>query len=535
MPLRIAVVQQDGNPGKPGENREKALGFARRALDRGADIILFHEELIVGYTPELKQLAEPVDGPTTRVFQGLLQGREALIIYGLTERDGEDCYISAPVVSAHGVIANYRKTHLWWKAERLRHEPTYYRAGDRLVTFDHKGCRAGLMICYDGDFPEMTRAYANLGCSVVFWMNNRGSRGHEEVRPLACGNSMIVAASCCCGPDENGNACGGGSNITDADGALLSELWNEEGIIVADVSPPKALELRQANPWYRGRRPELYGIAGYRQRQDSSALRDRLWLWGHPTGAHNGSWKLTKDSRISPVEAAHYMGIPNLLMVKTGSGAMPPDPQYLVPFRSLKRVVWSIVSPVGSKDRLEVEPAIDVARRLSNLEGYMMDDFFNLEEGQTEERAGVLSADGLGQLRKKLAGSGRQGDLWVVLYDNQLHFPVADRLALCDKVSFWTWEAKNLEDLEENFARFEELVPEPERRVLGCYMWDFGGTRKGAGGPMPLELMQKQCELGRQWLEERRLDGMVFLSSCLCDLELEAVEWLRRWIGGPDV
>jgi len=256
--IRIAVVQQNGNPGKVDENRDKALGFARQALERGADIVLFHEELLVGYVPNLRELAEPVDGPTTQAFQELLQGEDALIVYGLTERDGDDCYVSAPVVSADGVIANYRKTHLWWAAEGLRHEPTFYKAGDRLVTFEHRDCKAGLMICYDGDFPEMTRAYANLGCSVVFWMNNRGSRGHAEVKPLACGNSMIIAASCCCGVDEKDDDCPGGSNITDADGALLAEIWNEEGIITADVAPGRALELRESNPLYRGRRPDLY-------------------------------------------------------------------------------------------------------------------------------------------------------------------------------------------------------------------------------------------------------------------------------------
>jgi predicted amidohydrolase len=114
------------------------------------------------------------------------------------------------------------------------------------------------MICYDGDFPEMTRSYANLGCAVLFWMNHRGSRGHAEVKDLASSNSMIIAASCCCGPDERGRACRGGSNITDADGTLLAEIWDEEGIIVADVAPDRALEMRAENPWYQGRRPELY-------------------------------------------------------------------------------------------------------------------------------------------------------------------------------------------------------------------------------------------------------------------------------------
>jgi predicted amidohydrolase len=258
MSFRIAVVQQTANPGKPDENLDKAIGFARQALDQDADVVLFHEELLVGYTPELHRLAEPVDGPPTHAFQSIVQNKDSLIIYGLTERDGDDYYISAPVVSSSGVVANYRKTHLWWAAEGLRHEPTFYRPGDHLVTFEHKGYQCGIMICYDGDFPEMTRAYANLGCAVLFWMNNRGSRGHAEVQDLAYRNSMIIAASCCCGHNEKKEVCRGGSNITDADGSLLAEIWDEEGIILADVSPKKALDMRSKNPWHKGQRPDLY-------------------------------------------------------------------------------------------------------------------------------------------------------------------------------------------------------------------------------------------------------------------------------------
>ena len=47
---------------------------------------------------------------------------------------------------------------------------------------------------------------------------------------------------------------------------------------------------------------------------------------------------------------------------------------------------------------------------------------------------------------------------------------------------------------------------------------------------MPLDLMRHQCELGLRWLRQGRIEGMIFLASCLCDLELEAVEWTRNWI-----
>ena len=49
-----------------------------------------------------------------------------------------------------------------------------------------------------------------------------------------------------------------GSNITDADGSPLSELWDEEAIIVEDVCPEKALDMRTKNPWYSGQRTDLY-------------------------------------------------------------------------------------------------------------------------------------------------------------------------------------------------------------------------------------------------------------------------------------
>jgi predicted amidohydrolase len=256
--VRIAVIQQDGNPGQVSANLKKALHAAEKALDQDADVILFHEELLIGYADNARELAEPVNGPTSKAFQDLLQGTDALVIYGLTEKDHNDYYISAPIISADGVIDNYRKTHLWWKAEGLRHEPTFYKPGNKLVTFDVKGYKSGIMICYDGDFPEMTRSYANLGCKMLFWMNNRGSRGHAEVKDLAYRNSMIIPTACCCGLNEIGDHCEGGSNITGAKGELISEIWNKEGVIIADVNPGEVPKIREENPWFTGMRPDLY-------------------------------------------------------------------------------------------------------------------------------------------------------------------------------------------------------------------------------------------------------------------------------------
>lgn len=261
--MRIAVVQQEHNPGRVEENRRKALGFAGQALDMGADIVLFHEELLIGYHPDAASLAESLYGKTTLAFQTLLSGCDAAIVYGLTERDGDRLYISAPVVREEGICANYRKTHLWWNAQGIRDETALITPGDSLVTFRHAGAKIGLMICYDGDFPEMFRAYARMGCDAVLWLNNRGSRGHlDGPVDAARRNSLIVASACCCGIDEAGNRCPGLSNIVDSDGMLFAEKDGCEGIICADVDVEKARRLRKENPWFRGLRPELYAVEG---------------------------------------------------------------------------------------------------------------------------------------------------------------------------------------------------------------------------------------------------------------------------------
>ncbi len=255
--------------------------------------------------------------------------------------------------------------------------------------------------------------------------------------------------------------------------------------------------------------------------REANLARDRFWLWGHETGSHNTEWDLPGASRISPVEAACYMGIPNLIMVRYQPAPLPPDAQYLVPFRTLRRVVWSVIGAGAMHGDDDVDRALDTAQRLPGMCGVMMDDFFRRDRAD----AGTLSTAQLHALRQRLAHAARPLPLWVVLYDHQLDLPVGEHLALCDKVTFWTWHVEDLARLEDNFSAFERLVPEGARRVLGCYMWDYGRKR-----PMPLDVMERQCERGLCWLREQRISGMIFLASCICDLDLPAVEWTRRWI-----
>jgi len=268
----------------------------------------------------------------------------------------------------------------------------------------------------------------------------------------------------------------------------------------------------------------------------SETVRDRLWLWCHPAGSHTRSPEqhgIAGRSTIAPAEAAARMGIPNVLFVRYELDPSPPFDAHAAPLAALDRVVWSVEGGGGG----DVAAVLGLGQALPNLRGIILDDYFAQVTATARmgiETAGrtaaqpdpAFSVAALRGLRERLVGQGRSYDIWVVLYAHELGWKPVLRphLELCDVVTCWTWNAAALAELEQNFARVENVVGN-KRKVLGLYMWDYGAKQ-----PMPLPAMEHQCALGRRWLREGRIDGMIFLASCICDLGLEAVEWTRRWI-----
>ena len=253
-----------------------------------------------------------------------------------------------------------------------------------------------------------------------------------------------------------------------------------------------------------------------------TTVRDRLWVWCHQAGSYKGQYNLPGPSRMTPAAAAVSLGVPNLIMVVYGGQPRPPFDQHAIAMRPLDRVVWSVVGDASSEGN-DLEAVISLSQKFPNITGAMMDDFFRDQVAEDESQARCTLEEAQ-FIHDRLHAAPRPLDLFVVLYAHQLELPVRPYLDACDAIAFWTWRSEDLAHLEDNFARAERLAPEA-RKLLGCYMWDFGNGR-----PIPLELMQKQCELGLQWLEAGRIEGMIFLAGNTCDLEIEAVEYARQWI-----
>jgi len=254
-------------------------------------------------------------------------------------------------------------------------------------------------------------------------------------------------------------------------------------------------------------------------------VRDRFWVFCCPANTDFG--RIGRRSVMTPVEAAFYLDVPNVIMVQASATEAqygrfePPLSQYAVALRPFRRVAWSIVGSGGFADDHETREALDLARNTPNVTALMLDDFFT---GKTDHPRARLTPDELRAIRREVDRAGKPLDIFVTYYYRRfLDLDLEDYLEMMDVVTLWG-QADDLPKLEETLARVRGKMP-GKRLMLGCYMYDFG--RKA---PVPLDLMEHQSETGLRWLREGRIEGMIFLGNTVADLDFPSVEWTRRWI-----
>jgi hypothetical protein len=251
----------------------------------------------------------------------------------------------------------------------------------------------------------------------------------------------------------------------------------------------------------------------------NEAVRDKLWIWGHYPGVYTGNYGLKGVSSMSPVEGAKYMGLTdNLIFVIYNGLPKPPYEEYAASFNSFKQLYWSIVAAGGITSDEEIDKVIKLASGMKNIKGVIMDDFFN-------DTSASITVEKLKVIHEKFANvDGRKLDVAVTLYTNQLNHNIKAHLEQCDVITLWTWLSRDLVDLEYNFSKLKKIAPD-KRILLGIYMWDYGAHK-----PIPLDVMKSQCNLGLKWLKSGEIDGMIFLGTNICDLNIESVEWTKKWI-----
>jgi predicted amidohydrolase len=277
----------NGFLGQPDRVLRSIDSWCAHAAETKAELVVLPELVIHGHcTPSTWELAEPVpDGPSVARLVDIAKRHHLVLCAGLSEKERDIVYNTQVLVGPDGYIGKQRKLHL------SRDETFYYKGGREMPVFDLGPCKAGIVICYDNQFPEIARVLALRGAEVILmphagrfklWDDTPESQAaarrysHSFLKQYALRareNACFAVLTDQVGraghvdhwprDSENQPHHAGAALIWGPDGELLASTQEEhirEEMIVATLDASLlARERALANYMLRTRRPELFG------------------------------------------------------------------------------------------------------------------------------------------------------------------------------------------------------------------------------------------------------------------------------------
>jgi predicted amidohydrolase len=165
--VRLAAVHFRPRGGRTAdENCRLYEPLIAEAARQKADLVVLGETLTYyGLGKAFAEVAESIPGPATAYFGELAQRHNLYIVAGLVERAGHLIYNVAVLIGPDGrVVGKYRKAALPRSEIEAGIAP-----GSEYPVFETRFGKVGMMVCYDGFFPEVARQLANRGAEVIAW------------------------------------------------------------------------------------------------------------------------------------------------------------------------------------------------------------------------------------------------------------------------------------------------------------------------------------------------------------------------------
>ena len=266
--MRIALCQLPVSA-DPGVNLRRVRAALGEAAAGGAELAVFPEATMVRFGTDLRAAAEPLDGPFCAGLAEAAKENGVALVAGVFEPapDGR-VYNTAVVFDGDGaLVASYRKLHLF--DAFAQRESDLVAPGSAVVLAALGGVPVGVEICYDIRFPELTRALAVAGASLVTvsaaWQAGLFKEEHwvTLLRARAIENTVWIAAvGQVPDPDEKPTRAATGvgrSMLIDPLGVVRADLGPAPGVTVMNADMSLVETVRRTLPSLANRRTDVFG------------------------------------------------------------------------------------------------------------------------------------------------------------------------------------------------------------------------------------------------------------------------------------
>ena len=273
--MRVACVQAEPAILDLEGTLDRVAELAGEAAGAGAALAVFPETFVPAYPSSrwvrylagdttkgalaafarLARESVEIPGPASERLAGIARESGLWLALGANERDRGTLYNALLVYSPSGELALHRRKLVPTNHERL---VWGQGSGDGLVTISTDVGRVGGLICWENMMPLARFALYESGVEVYLAPTADDSeQWHESIRHIAREARAFVISPCVLqrassypddvpiaeGPDLLGR---GGSAILGPDGSYLAgPLWDEEGILYAELDRSRLYETRQ--------------------------------------------------------------------------------------------------------------------------------------------------------------------------------------------------------------------------------------------------------------------------------------------------
>ena len=244
------------------ENIRDASALIREAQGQGAQFIATPENTTLmapdGGAKLEKSFPEDAD-PALPAFRALAEELGVWLLIGslaIKVSESKTANRSFLIDPKGRIASRYDKIHLFDvdlpSGEKYRESNTV-AGGSKAVLADLPWGKIGLTICYDLRFPQLYRALAQKGASILtvpsaFTETTGKAHWHVLLRARAIENGAFVIAPAQGGTHANGRKTYGHSLIIAPWGEILAEGGTDPGVIVADIDLGAVAEARARIP-----------------------------------------------------------------------------------------------------------------------------------------------------------------------------------------------------------------------------------------------------------------------------------------------
>jgi len=249
--IQLAPLPGPLTPETVKGNLSKAAEWVERCVDAtGADLVVLPESVTTGFTPgvgaeELWDLVSPVPGPVTEPLQEVASRLRTHLVVGTYERGADRGVVhnAAVLLDPSGEVAGtYRKTHPF--CTEMRSRGGWVTPGDEVCVVETDLGAIGMIICFDGDYPELSRITAVRGAEVIvrpsallrsadIWELTNRARAYD--------NHVYVVGANATGADPAGVLYFGNSMIVTPVAEVVARAASHECWVSARLDPATAM------------------------------------------------------------------------------------------------------------------------------------------------------------------------------------------------------------------------------------------------------------------------------------------------------